>query len=807
MKTLAQDLRYAFRVLWKSPGFAGAAVLILALGIGANTAIFSVVNAVLLRPLPFEDADRLAKVWHVPPAELFHGMTRFSVSPGNYLDWRRQNGSFETMAAYALTSVNLTGLGAPEAVPATVVTADFFSVMRARPSMGRAFAPGEDDPGKGPVVVLSHAFWKSHLGGAADAVGRKIQLDGAAYTVIGVMPAKFDFPDRTQLWTPLAWSEADRAVRGIHDYLVVGRLKDGVAVAKAQAEMDTISRRLADQFPKDNKGWGAVVVPLREDFVGDVRPALLVLLGAVAFVLLIACANVANLMLARTLARQKEIALRTALGASRGRVLRQLLSESLLLALTGGAAGLLLARAAIDSIVTLLAQRLPRAGEISLDLSVLAFTFAVSVATGVLAGLLPAWRMTKTSVNDALKQGLGRADTDSGGTGTRGLLVTAEVALALVLMVGAGLMVRSLWQLRRVDPGLDPRNVLTMSLAIPQARYAEPSRQNAFYERVLDRTRALPGVEAAGAISTIPMTGRGSTQPVAIEGRPAGDLSEQPEVAVRLITPGALRTLRIAILKGRDLAPSDAEKSAAVVLVSESMAKRFWPDGDALGKRLTLSFFPGVTREVVGIVRDVKLTGLDVVNPVPTLYAPLAQIPMPYMALVVRTVPPPETLTAAVTAAIHEIDPEQPVVDVATMNALVDGSLSPQRFNMLLLAAFALLALLLASAGIYSVLSYGVRRRAREIGIRMALGAQLSDVLRMIVVQGMRPALLGLAIGLAGALALRRVMSNLVFGVTASDPATFAAVAALLAAVALAACAVPAYRATRVEPMEALREG
>ncbi len=807
MRPLIQDIRYGFRVLRKSPGFSAAAILVLALGIGANTAIFSVVNAVLLEPLPFPEAARIVAVAHTPPPEQFPGMKTFSVSPANYLDWRSQADVFEAMAAHAGGYVNLTGGGRPEALLAAFVTSDFFPVLRATPLLGRAFAAGEDEPGRNRVVVLSEELWKTRFGGRADAVGQAIDLNGQKYTVVGVLPARSAYPEWAKLWTPLAWTPEERAIRGIHDFAVLARLKAGVPVEQAQAAMDALSVRLAQQYPEDNKGWGAVVVPLREDLVGDVRGALLVLLGAVAFVLLIACANVANLVLARTLARRKEIAVRTALGASRRRVLQQMFAETLLLAVAGGALGLFLAGFGVKLIIAFLGDQLPRVNEVGVDLRVLAFTLGLSVVTGVLAGLVPAWRLTSANLNDALKQGLGRADADAGGGGTRNALVAVEVALALVLMVGAGLMVRSLWRLQAVDPGFETRNILTMTLAIPQEKYDTPEKQSAFYDQVLQKVRVIPGVTAAGVMSTLPLSPGGSTQPVAIEGLPAAALSEQPEVAVRLITPGLVKTLGLRLTRGRDLTDSDSATGPAVVLISEAMAKRFWPGENAVGKRFTLSFIPGVSREVVGVVADAKLKGLRVDEPVAATYVPLAQVPRPWMSLAVRTSAKPGSVSAAVGRAVHAVDPEQPLVDVSTMEERLGESLSHQRFTMLLLASFAGLALVLAGVGIYSVLSYSVRRRNREIGIRMALGAQGADVIRMVVAQGMRPALAGLAIGIAGSLALGRALASLVFGVRSTDPATFAAVSVLLALVAAAACAVPAYRATRVEPTQALHEG
>src|SRR3989441_1079219 len=625
------------------------------------------------------------------------------------------------------------------------------------------------------------------------------------------MPPSFQFPAPSdalwnpQIFAPLGCTDKDLAVRGNHNYLVVARLRSGVELRQAQAEMNAISSRLEQQYPEDDKGWGAVLVPLREQLVGDVRPALLVLLGAVAFVLLIACANVANLLLARTLARRREIAIRTALGAGRGRVLQQVLSETLLLSLAGGALGLLLARFGIDLIVHFLAARLPRSSEIGLDALVLGFTLVISIFSGVVAGLAPALRLTKTDVNQALKEGLGRTGTDSGGQRTRSVLVVSEVALSLVLLTGAGLMIRSLWMLRRVDPGFDPHNVLTMFVPLPRTKYALPVQQLEFYDQLLQRVRALPGVESAGTIDALPISGDGSTQPVTIEGQPIVPMSEQPEVAVRRITPGYLRTMRIPLLRGREFNEGDTLDRPAVVLISKSMAEHFWPKEDPIGKHLTLTFFRDTSREVVGIVGDVKQDGLEVDRPIETVYGPVAKNPGPWMSLVVRTAGKPASLVSAVTGAVREVDREQAGGDVGTMEEILGNSFSQRRFTMLLLAAFAGLALLLAAIGIYGVLSYAVRRRVQEIGIRVALGAQQADVLRLVVGQGLRLTLAGLAIGVVIALGLTRLLTGMLFSVKPTDPLTFVAVAALLCSIALLACYLPARRATRVDPVVALR--
>jgi putative ABC transport system permease protein len=814
MRNLWNDLRFGLRILRRNPGFTLAAIVVLALGIGANTAIFSIVNAVLLRPLPYEDASRIMQVWHTPPAKSFPGITLFSVSPANYLDWRSQNSSFEHLAAYGFASFNVGGGERPEAIRGASVEPDFFSILGARPVQGRVFSPHENRPGQGHVIILGNHLWRDQFASDPGIVGRNILLDGENYTVVGVMATKFKFPDWADFWIPTAWTDQSRAVRGNHNYLAIGKLKSGLTVEQAKADLGVISTRLEQQYPEDDKGWGATVIPLREQIVGDVRPALLVLLGAVAFVLLIACANVANLVLAKTLARRKEIAIRTSLGASRAALLRQILVETLVLSLAGGALAMLLARFAIALIPKLLADRLPPSVEISRDGQVMAFTVFLALFAGILAGLLPALRFTRTDVNEALKQGQSRGSSDSGSGKTRGLLVVAEVALSLVLLIGAGLMVRSLLQLSSVQPGFDPNNVLTARLTVPAKKFAGPAAQISFFDQVLRQIRATPGVESAGLIDSLPMDGGGSHQPVAVEGQPVVPMADQPEVDVRMISPGYLPAMRVPLVRGRDLNDGDVVDRSHVVVISDSMAKRFWPNENPLGKHIALTFFADGPREVVGIVGDIKDDSLDQTRPAEALYWPISQFTSPPsqpwrsfgMSLAVRTSGDPAGVISAVTSAVHQVDPEIPVVSAVSMESLRTASLSPQRFNVLLLGAFAGLALVLAAVGIYSVLAYTVRRRVREIGIRMALGATHSDVLRMVVTDGMKPILLGVSIGLAAALALSRVVASLIFGIRATDPLTFAGVSVLLVAVGLLATILPAYRATRIEPIRTLRE-
>jgi predicted permease len=810
MQTLVQDLRHAIRVLRKTPGFTLSAVVVLALGIGANTAIFSVINTVLLRPLPFPEAENLVRVWHVPPQNSFPGIKLFSASPANYIDWRSQNHVFDGMAAYQTVPYSLTGRDRPESILVTRADVDFFPIVRTSAALGRTFTAEDDRTGNTHVAVLSNGFWKSHFGGSNAALHQTLTLNGERYTIIGVMPPSFSFAawgaSSAEIWIPLGWDDKTRNERKNHNYSVIARLKQGVPREQAIAEMATISRRLEAQYPEADQGWGATVIPLHDGLVEDVKPSLLLLLGAVVFVLLIACANVANLVLARTIGRKKELAIRVALGASRSRTLRHVLTETIVVSLAGGLVALGIAHFGVKLILAFLGDQIPRATEVSLDGPVLAFTLAVSLITGILAGLWPSWRSTRTDLNEALKVGLGRTDSHSGRGLTRKILVGAEVALSLVLLVGAGLTLRSLWILRTVSPGFDASNVLSMHVVIPRATYKEDAEQIRFYQRTLERVRALPGIESAGFVDSLPLEGNGSMQPIALEGKPAALFAEQPEVAVRRITPQYLRTMHIPVVRGRDFTEADVAKSTPVVLISESLGKRFWPGEDPIGKRVTLSFIPDVQRVVVGIVGDVKDSGLDALEPVPMLYEPHAQMGGGWMSLVVRTTVTPASATQAVVDAIHQVDRDLPITDIKTIGDLMAESLSQRRFTMLLLAVFAALAVSLAAVGIYSVLAYTMRRRVREISIRMAVGAQGRDVLRLVVLEAMKPTLIGVALGLLGAEALTKVLAAQVYGVTTSDPITLGTVSMLLMTVALAASLVPAWRATRVDPMKALRE-
>jgi putative ABC transport system permease protein len=808
VRTLAADLRYALRVLFRVPSFSLAVTAVLTLGIGANTAIFSIVNAVLLRPLPFEEPERLVRLFHVPPQSTFPGIRRFSVSPANFYDWKRDARLFESMELYRFRQFTLTTGGNAQAVLAGAVGADLFRVIGTRPALGRVFLAEEDSPARGHVVILSDGFWKRQFGGAPDVIGRTLRLNGEPYTIVGVMPARFTAAawavTARDIWVPIAYTDADRAVRDNHNDSVIARLAPGVTVAQAQSEMDAISTRLAHAFPQENAGWGATVVPLQELIVGDVRLSLVMLLAAVALVLLIACANVANLLFARALARRKELAIRAALGAGRARVFQQLLLEALVLAMAGGAAGLLLAHTSLSVGAALLADQVPRADEISIDTRVLLFVAGTSILAGLLAGGIPALRAGRADLTEALKEG-GRHESAIG-VRTRRLLVVCEVALSLVLLMGAAVMSRSLLALRHVDTGFDARQVLTMRVTLPDSKYGKRAPLSAFFAGALERMRALPGVDAAGGIDNLPSEG-GSVQPLVIEGRTELSSRDQPTVAVRHITPGYLRTFHIPVLRGRDVADGDTQ----VMLVSKAAAKLLWGDDDPIGRHATLPLESKALElkmrasEVVGIVGDVKQGGLS--DPVmPTVYEYSTDYPWKGLTLVLRTSVPPMSLAQPAAAVIRAIDAGQPVQEIRTMEQVLDETLTSQRFSALLLGLFAAVALVLASVGIYSVLSYIVRGRSREIGIRTALGASRADVLRLVVLEGMTPTLIGIAAGVAGALGSSKILEKLVFGVSASDPATLAVVAGTLAIVALAATLLPAYRASRLDPLIVLRE-
>ena len=804
-ESVVRDLRYGVRTLIKSPGFAFAGVLILGLGIGVNSAIFTVVNAVVLKPLPFAEPDRIVRVWQTPPPKLFTDPV-FPVSPANFLDWEEQSQVFDKLAIYRTGRQTLTGHGEPEAVIALRGSASFLPILGITPYIGRGFTK-EDDHAGGPVsVLLSDAFFKSRFGGDPSIVGQTITLNRVAHTVIGVVPPIPTFMQRAQVWVPLAWTAKDRAVRNNHNYLAIAKLKAGVDVARAQNDLDAISKRLEAAYPDDNQDWGALVRPLQEDMVGNARLSLLVLLGAVAFVLLIACANLANLMLVRTHARAKEIAVRGALGASRVRVIQQLLAEGLVLGALGGAAGFVAAIYGVDLLVTAAGTSLPRASEIAADNRVLAFTAAIAVLTGLCAAFVPAWKLSGRDASEALRIGPGRGNSSAGQGAISNLLVVSEVALALMLLIGAGLLIRSLSSLRAVDPGFDASHTLTGTVVLPNAKYSTPELGNQFFDRLLLNARALPGVESAALIDNVPLQG-GSTQYVAVEGQPPMKESEMPVVALRMVSPDYFKTSRIVMRAGRDFTDADGFGKPAVIIVSEGTARRFFPSQDPIGKRITLTMMTKEPATIVGVVSEVKTGGLDVgeADAETAIYAPAAQFGINGRTIVVRTATDPAGFTRSLIGAVRTVDPEQPLLNIETMESVVEQSLGQRPLAMRLLAMFAMLALVLATVGIYSVLAYTVRQRVREIGIRMALGAPTQGVLRLIVIEGLKPTLLGVVLGLALAAALVRVMTTLLYGVDRHDPGTFTGVAILMLIVGIVATLVPAWRATRVDPIVTLR--
>ena len=806
VESLVRDLRHGARTLLKAPGFTIAGVVILGLGIGVNSAIFTVVNAVVLRPLPFADADRIMRVWHTPPPQTFTDPV-FALSPANFIDWDEQNQVFERMAIYRTGRRTLTGAGEPDSVVVYRASADFLPILGITPIIGSAFNRSDDRVGGPRTALLAEPFFNTRFGGDPSIVGKTIVLDRVDYTVIGVVPRPTTFIDQAQIFVPLQWTPAEQTNRSNHNYRGIAKLKRGVSVAQAQADMSAIAKRLELQYPEDNQDWGVLIRPLQEDLIGTVRTSLLVLLGAVALVLLIACANLANLMLVRTHARAREIAVRVALGASRLRVLQQLLSEGVVLGIGGGLAGLAAAYFGVDALKAAFGDALPRANEVGVDTRVLLFTSVVAVATGLAAAFVPAWQLTGRDANEALKSGPARGNSSSGDGRLRNLLVVSEVALALMLLVGAGLLVRSLSGLRAVDPGFDPSNTLTAFINIPEAKYPTPEQRNQFFDRVGERLRALPGVESAAWIDTVPLSGGGSTQYVAVEGQPPMKESEMPVVAVRLPSPGYFKTARIPFVAGRDFTDADGYGRPRVVIVSENTAKRFWPGENPIGKHITLSMMTKEPSEVVGVVREVKDGSLEAnaAESETVVYAPAKQFAYNGSMLVMRTAGEPRSHARSLIATVRDIDPELPVLNIATLEEIVEESLGQRPLAMMLLAGFAVLALLLATVGIYSVLAYTVRQRVREIGIRMALGAPSTGVLRLIVIEGLKPTLIGVALGLALAAALVRVMATLLFGVDQHDPQTFTAVAVLMVVVGVVATLVPAYRATRVDPIVTLR--
>jgi len=811
MDTLWQDIRYGFRMLAQKPAFTVIALLTLALGIGANTAIFSVVNAVLLNPLPYPQSDRIMA--------LCTKGTNFdcsSVSYPNFLDWRRANQDFQAVAAYRSDEFNLTGHGEAERLRGEMISAEFFSILGVNPTLGRAFNAEDDHIGAAPVALISDGFWKRKFGGSLDIVGKTMALNGTSYSIIGVVPAGFHLDRTNDIWVPIGqWNNPTfldrRASLGMR---VIGRLKPGVTEAQAAGEMDAIGRGLAAAYPQADAGSSIAVRSLKSRIVGDAGKFLYVLLGAVAFVLLIACANVANLLLARAIGRAREFAIRAALGAGRARVIRQLLTESVLLSAAGGALGLLVAAWGTRAVISLLPDALPRSAEIGMDSRVFIFTAVISLVCGILFGLAPALKTSRPDLQETLKEG-GR-----GSSGTRhrvqGVFVTVEVAMALVLLIGAGLMLRSLARLWSVDPGFNSRNVLTFNLALAPASAGNPLAARNALRDLHDRLSAMSGVEAVSMMAgSLPVSGNDSELPFWRDGQPKPATDSAMDTALfYLVEPEYLKAMGIPLERGRFLTPQDATHAPFVVVIDESLAKQYFPNEDPIGQRLNIDLL-GYQAEIVGVVKHIRHWGLDMDAQMPIqaqFYLPLDQLPDEFMPLLVnsvtivmRTQGSPDAIAGAVRQTVAAANKENVVYDVESMDAIVSDSLADRRFSMALLAVFAALALILSSVGIYGVISYVVSERTHEIGIRMALGAQQRDVLQQMLRHGIKMAYPGVVVGLAAAFFLTRLMTKMLYGVSAADPLTFVGVAALLSVVALAACYLPARRATRVDPMIALR--
>ena len=801
MQNLLKDIRYGFRSLMKRPGFTAIAVVTLALGIAANTAIFSVINGVLLRPLSYPEADRLFVINEVNPQQ---GGEPFELSYLNWIDVRQQSKSFEGVAGISFSSYILDLQGEPSRVTAMGVSANLFPLLRATPEQGRTFLDEDERPGANRVVVVSHGFWLRYFPNQT-LTGQEIKLDERGYQIVGVMPATFQFPDeKLDLWIPFGPDSNERSFqnRAVHMIYGLGRLKPGVSIEQASNESASIFSGIQQQHSGEDPGHSTRLTALQERITGSLKPALYVLLAAVIFVMLIACVNVANLQLARATSRGREMAIRAALGASRWRVIRQSLVESLLLAAFGGALGLLLAMWTVAWLLSHLPEGFPRASEIGINGSVFVFTALITIFSGVLFGLVPAFQSSRSDVNEVLKAG-GKGSVASGSR-LRQLLVVAEVALSLMLFIGAGLLLKSFWRLTNVNPGFEPTNLLTLHVSLPDRKYSEPAQVIDFYRNLPERLGALPGVRAVSAVSRLPISGGDPHGDLTIEGTTFA-AGETPAVSFRRILPNYFRAMGIPLLKGREFDNRDTGGKPDVVIINQKMARRYWPNDDAVGKRIKIGpvdSAPWAT--IVGVVGDVIHTGLDS-EPDLATYEPHGKRPWSEMTLLLRTSGNPLAIAAAVQGELRSAEKEILIEDIVTMDRRLSKSIAPQRLNLVLLGTFAFTALVLAAVGIYGVMAHSVTQRTQEIGIRMALGAQLKDVLGMVLRNGMLPALVGVAIGLAGAFWLTRLMSKLLFGVTPTDALTFAAVSTLLIVVAFLACLIPARRATRIDPLEALR--
>jgi len=799
MDSLIKDIRYGIRSLLKRPAFTAIALVALALGIGANTAIFSLVNAVVLRPLPFPEPDQLVWGWGF----VRNGPSLASVAPPDLLDYRSQNKTFENLAASSSIplSVNMTGNGDPERLNIYLVTGNYFDTFKVAPAIGRGFTLDNEKTGQNQVAVLSYDLWQRRFGGDAGILGKSVVLNGKATEIIGVMGKDVAFPQAAELWLPMNFDGAEMKARKAHFLRPVGRLKPGVTIRQAQADLDVVAAQLEKQYPDSNTGWSLRLVSLREQLLGGSRTYVFILFGAVGLVLLIACANVANLLLVRAAARQKEIALRTALGASRLRIMRQMITESVLLAIMGGALGVLLARAGVELLVNLSGDNLPRTASIRVDGTVLLFTFALALLTGLVFGLAPAFRTLQVNLIESLKEGVRGGGENTLKNRTRSVLVVAESALAVLLLIGAGLLVRSLIALQRVNPGFDANNVMTARLDVPRKKYDTPEKRTNFLNDIQTHISNLPGVETVGAISELPLSGQPNDMPFTVEGRPAASPDQGYGADWRRVNENYFSALRIPLLRGRNFTAQEVRKSDPVVIVSQQLVDQVFPNEDPLGKRLILAL--GDKRyEIVGIIGDIRHLALSA-SPVPTMYLPTFETGS--TNFVIRMTADPVSIAGSLRKEVLAVDPEQPIAAVRPMTALIETSTSSQRYNMMLLGLFAVLAVVLAATGIYGVMSYTVAQRTHEIGVRMALGARRFDVVKLVLRQGMLLALIGVVLGLLGAYLSTQVMAAFLFGVTARDPITFAVVSASLLAVAFIACLVPALRATKVDPLIALR--
>ncbi len=801
LERLWQDVCFGWRMLRKNPGFAGTAVLTLALGIGANTAMFTVINAVLLQPLPFKDRDRLVMVWERNFAR--EGEPNV-VGPANFIRWREQNQVFEDLGAFISVPLNLTGGGEPERVPVGIVSPGVLTTLGVSAARGRIFLPEEEQPGRDNVVLLSDGLWKRRFGSDPAIVAKSINLSGEAVQIVGVMPPHFSFMSDVDLWTPLTMHPEMRTAGGRY-LTVIARLKPGVSLAQAQADMDRVAAQTRAELAEFDAGWGTTIVPLREQLVGGIRRALLVLLGAVGFVLLIACANVANLLLARASARQKEMAIRAALGGSRGRLVWQLLTESVMLAVLGGIGGTVLAYWGVPAIAAIVPAAIPSFAQLAIDPAVLGFTGLVSLLTGIFFGLAPALRMSSVNPHTALQEG-GRTSAGGARHRLRSALVVAEAATALVLLVGAGLLIRSFVRLLEVDPGFRPENVLTMQVSLPSAKYANDAQRVNFFQQAVERIQGLPGITAAGAVSYLPLDGPASATNFLIDDRPTPPAGQEPVGEVRSVTADYFRSMGIPLLQGRTFSDQDhPDAPIKKVVVNQALVNTYWPGQNPLGKPITMEWFTVLHAQVIGVVPDIKLDRLDSRGNRPTLYWFFPQFPYSAMSIVIHTQGDAKALVAAARAQIASIDPEQPVASIRTMEEIVGTSVKEPRFTMVLLATFAGLALALAGIGLYGVISYSMVQRTHELGIRMALGASSGEIWRLVIKEGVGLALVGVGIGVAAAFSLTRFLAGLLFGVSNTDPLTYVAVSSCLALVAMLASYIPARRATRVEPMAALR--